>query len=237
MSSGETPKRNATAVAARDSPRASRLGFRSSSSLRPGSKLTKRNGPGADGILPVARAHLAGPLREDRGGRVGDDGGEEGDRLFEVDEELGGRDDVKAFQVGRLAGDQAPGAADGRQQPPVDGRRQEEALPGGAHVARRDAPPVVETDARPQPETVPRGVGLDQDLRGEPGGDARAFEGPGQRLEETGHDLALFERLALRRVERPDDAGDRDVENAAACPPVGARPIRPRPRPCRARRS
>ena len=88
-------------------------------------------GAGADGPLgPLirGRAHRAGALREDRGRRVGDDGREEGDGLLEVDEELARREDVEALEVGGFAGDEPPGAADGRQQPPVHGLRHQKPL-------------------------------------------------------------------------------------------------------------
>ena len=178
-------------------------------------------GTGPDGPLLRARAHGAGPLRQDRGRRVGDDGREEGDGLLEVDEELARRDDVEALEVGGLAGDEPPCAPDGREQPPVHGRRHEEPLPGVAHVARRQPPPVVEPHARAQPEPVPPPVALREHLRGDPGHDPRALERPREGLEEAGRHLAVLQGLAEGGIEAPDDAGDGHVEDPSARPAGG----------------
>ena len=76
-------------------------------------------GTGPDDSLRAVAPDGPGPLRQDRGRRVGDDGREESDGLLEVDEELARRDDVEALEVGGLAGDEPPCAPDGREQPPV----------------------------------------------------------------------------------------------------------------------
>ena len=74
---------------------------------------------GADGTLLRGRADRPRALRHDRGGRIGNDGREERHGLLEVDEELRRRHDVEALEVGGFPGDEAPGAADGREEPPI----------------------------------------------------------------------------------------------------------------------
>ena len=103
--------------------------------------------------------------------------------------------------------------------------RREEPLPGEAHVARRQPPPVVEPHARAQPEPVPPAVALREHFRGEPGHDPRSVERPRERLEEAGRHLAVLQGLAARRIDAPDDARDRHVEDSSARRPLG-RPIR-----------
>src|SRR5205085_514234 len=64
----------------------------------PGLELRDAERPRADAAAPPGVVERVGPLRHDRGRRVREERGEEGDRLLEVDRELVRRDDPEALE-------------------------------------------------------------------------------------------------------------------------------------------
>ena len=143
--------------------------------------------PGPDAALAPVRAERDGPLGDDGGRRVRDDSGEERERLLELDDELPRRDDVEPLEVRDLSVDEGPRAPDRREERAALALGVLEVpLEGEADVARRERSPVVEPHAAPEPEAEARAALLGEDLRGEPRDDPRPLDVPRQRLEDDG---------------------------------------------------
>ena len=195
--------------------------------------------------MPTAPSRQLAPIAPVPSGtiavaRVGDQGREEGDRLLEVDEELGRRDDVEALEVRRLAVEEplAPrGWATSSQRLSLSrfGRSRSQEWRTSRAVSRRPSWKRTPGRSRNRKRVPSFSVRTSEASQGT----IRVALGrPGQRLEDARQDLGLLDRVRQSDgIEAPHDARDRHVEDAAAARPLGGRRRRPAPPPFRARRS
>ena len=205
-SSGGAPKRK-TRPSLFGSPRASSAGCaRARAACR---ARSRRRGKGPfRRRRPRSSSRPRRPLRDDRGRGVGDQGREERDRLLELDDELGRRDDVEPLEVRRLAASSfraLRGSRESNQRHSLS-RVGEEPLEGIAHVARRQTPAVVEAHARAQPEPEARALGLREDFGGEPRDDRASCRSPRSAFRRSiGRTSACSDRRRERRIEAADE--------------------------------
>ena len=182
----------------------------------------------SDRVLARAAADRAGALRHDRGRGVGDHRGEERDGLFEIHRELVGRQDVEAGRGPSPCRRAGARSLDHAEDPAALALLvQEQALPGMAHVARRQPPAVVEAHARLEPEAVARAAVLHEHLGREPRDDPGSLDRPGQRLVHARKGVGLLDgddqRTGRGCARRPGSArAGRRRRSRARSRPLGA---------------